>query len=92
MESEDFEFEEFVVSESVGLAFHGFDFVVGAFQGAGRDGVVVVGQDAGLVSCSVLANFLSMRMPVTLARATQSERNGRHAFGLFVTTAAADLP
>ena len=34
------------VSESVGLAFHGLDFVVGAFQGSGRDGVVVPGEDA----------------------------------------------
>ena len=46
MDAEDFEFEELGISESVGLSFHRFDFVVGAFQGSGRDGVVVPGQDA----------------------------------------------
>lgn len=34
------------LSESVGLALHGFDLVVGAFQGAGGDWVVVPGKDA----------------------------------------------
>ena len=33
-------------AEAVGLAFHGFDLVVGAFQRAGRDRVVVPGEDA----------------------------------------------
>ena len=46
MDAADFEFEELGVSESVGLSFHGFDFVVGAFQGGGRDRVVVPGQNA----------------------------------------------
>ena len=32
MDAEYFEFEELGVSEPVGLAFHGFDFVVRAFQ------------------------------------------------------------
>jgi len=32
MDSKDFEFKEFRISEAVGLAFHGFDFVVGSFQ------------------------------------------------------------
>ena len=32
MECVYFEFEEFVVTESVGLSFHGFDFVVGSFE------------------------------------------------------------
>jgi hypothetical protein len=27
----DFEFEELLISAAVGLPFHGFDFVVGAF-------------------------------------------------------------
>jgi hypothetical protein len=35
MERVDFEDEELVFAEATGLAFHGFDFVVGAFQGAG---------------------------------------------------------
>jgi len=34
MDSEDLEPEEFLVSKPIGLAFHGFDFVVGAFQRA----------------------------------------------------------
>ena len=46
METEDFEFEELVIAEAIGLAFHGLDLVVGALQGAGGDRVVVVGQDA----------------------------------------------
>ena len=37
MDAEDFEFEELVVAEAVGLAFHGLDLGVGAFQGAGGD-------------------------------------------------------
>ena len=49
MKGEYFEFEEFHISESVGLAFHGFDLVVGALQGAGGDGVIIVGQDPGPV-------------------------------------------
>jgi hypothetical protein len=35
MQRHDFEFEEFVVSEAVGLSFHGIDFVAGAFQRSG---------------------------------------------------------
>ena len=38
-------FEEFLITEAVGLMFHGFDFVVGAFQAAGGDRVIVVGQN-----------------------------------------------
>ena len=34
MNRHDFEFEEFIVPVAVGLTFHGFDFVVGAFQRA----------------------------------------------------------
>jgi hypothetical protein len=37
MEGEDFEAEEFMVAKSVNLAFHGFDFVFGAFERAGGD-------------------------------------------------------
>ena len=44
MKGQDFEFEEFQVTEAVGLAFHGFDLVIGALQGAGGDGVVIPGQ------------------------------------------------
>jgi hypothetical protein len=47
VDGHDFEFEEFQISEAIGLTFHGFDFVVGAFKGSGGDGVVVIGQDAG---------------------------------------------
>jgi hypothetical protein len=42
----DFKFKEFLVTEAVGLSFHGFDFVVGAFEWSRGDGVVVVGEDA----------------------------------------------
>jgi hypothetical protein len=35
MDTEDFQLEELVIAESVGLAFHGLDLVVGAFQRAG---------------------------------------------------------
>ena len=46
MDSKDFEFKEFRISEAVVLAFHGFDFVVGSFQRHGGDGMVVPGKDA----------------------------------------------
>ncbi len=46
MDGEDFEFEEFVVAVAVGLAFHGFDFVVCPFQRSRRDWVVVPRQDS----------------------------------------------
>jgi len=58
MDAEDFEPEEFGISESIGLAFHGFDFVVGAFQGAGRDGMVVPGQDTEGVEAERLGELL----------------------------------
>jgi hypothetical protein len=35
VERHDFEFEELIISESVPLPFHGFDFVIGSFQGTG---------------------------------------------------------
>ena len=46
MEREDFEFEEFMISESVGLSFHGFDLVIGPFEWSGRDRVVVPSEDS----------------------------------------------
>ena len=46
MQAKDFEFEELAIAEAIGLAFHGLDFVVDAFQGAGGDAVVVEGEDA----------------------------------------------
>ena len=46
MDCIDFQDEELVVTKAVGLAFHGLDLVVGAFQGTGGNGVVVVGQQA----------------------------------------------
>ena len=45
MNPEDFKFQKLWISESVGLTFHGFDFVVGAFKGAGGYGVVIPGED-----------------------------------------------
>ena len=46
MDAEDFESEEFLVSKPIGLTFHGFDLVVGAFQWACGYGVIVVGKDS----------------------------------------------
>jgi len=48
----DFEFEEFEISEAIGLPFHGFDFVVSSFERSGGNGIVIIGQDAGPVSRS----------------------------------------
>ena len=58
MKCQDFEFEEFLVPEAVGLAFHGFDFIIGPFQGAGGDGVVIVSQDAPAVEGQGLGEFI----------------------------------
>ena len=57
MESQDFEFEKFLVTEAVSLTFHGFDFVVGAFQGAGGDRVIIVGQDAPAIEGQSFGEF-----------------------------------
>ncbi len=46
MDSEDFESEELVIAEAIGLAFHGLDLVVGPFQRSGGEGVVAPGEDA----------------------------------------------
>jgi len=50
MELVELEFQKLLVAESVVLACHGFDFVVGAFQRSVRDRVCVPGQDAVLVT------------------------------------------
>jgi hypothetical protein len=34
MNRHDLEFEKFIVSASINLSFHGFDFIVGAFKRA----------------------------------------------------------
>lgn len=52
MNGYDFEFEEFEISEAIGLPFHGFDFVVSSFERSGGNGIVIIGQDAGPVSRS----------------------------------------
>ena len=41
MKRQDFEFEECMVTEAVGLALHGFDLVVSRFQGTGGVGVII---------------------------------------------------
>ena len=46
MEIWNFEFEEFMISEPVGLLWHGFDFVVGSFQGTGGYGVIIISQES----------------------------------------------
>ena len=58
MESKDFQPEEFLISVSIGLAFHSFDLVVGAFQWPCGDGVVVVGQDSKGVKTKRLRKFV----------------------------------
>ena len=40
-----FQLEEFMISESVSLAFHCFDFVICSFKWAGTNPVIVEGQD-----------------------------------------------
>jgi hypothetical protein len=50
MELVELEFQKLLVAESVVLACHGFDFVVGAFQWSVRDRVCVPGQDTVLVT------------------------------------------
>jgi hypothetical protein len=45
VKSQDFEFEKFLISEAIGLTLHGLDFVVGPFQGASGDRVIVIGQE-----------------------------------------------
>jgi hypothetical protein len=44
MKSQDFEFEELMIAEAIGLSRPSFDFVIGALQGAGRYRLVAAGQ------------------------------------------------
>jgi hypothetical protein len=46
VEIQDFEFEEFMISEPVGLLLHGLDSVVGFFQGIGEYGVIIISQES----------------------------------------------
>lgn len=46
MERQDFELGEFMVPEALGLPLHGFNLVIGAFQGTGGNGVIIVGQES----------------------------------------------
>jgi hypothetical protein len=57
VKDQDFEFEELPVSEAIGLPLHSFDLVIGPFQGAGGDGVVIEGQDASAIDRQGLAHF-----------------------------------
>lgn len=50
MELVELEFKKLLIAESVVLASHGFDLVVGAFQRPVRDRVIVPGQDAVLMA------------------------------------------
>ena len=49
MDGEDFELEEFLVSVTIGLPLHCFDFVVDAFEPSRRNGIFVVSQNAATV-------------------------------------------
>jgi hypothetical protein len=49
MSPEDFELEEFVIAVAVRLTLHDLDHVVGPFQRACRDRVIVVVQDSLLM-------------------------------------------
>jgi len=49
MNALDLEFEKLEISEAVGLPFHRFDFVVGAFEPSRRNGIFVVSQNAATV-------------------------------------------
>lgn len=57
MDGQDLEFEEFSIAEAVGLAFHGLDFIVDAFERAGRDRVIVPGEDAVLMFFEGVGEF-----------------------------------
>ena len=58
MEAEDFEAEELLISVSVGLTFHGLDFVIGSLERSRGDGVIIVGQDAPGVGAKRLGEFV----------------------------------
>ena len=42
MDGHDFQFKEFQIAESIGLSFHGFNFVVGSFQRACGDMIEMI--------------------------------------------------
>ena len=46
MDRQDFEFEELMISEPIGLPLHGFDLVIRPLQPTRGDPVIVVGQQA----------------------------------------------
>ena len=58
MDGEYLQLEEFLVAVAVGLPLHGLDLVVGAFQRAGGDAVVIPGQEAGAVELQGLGELL----------------------------------
>src|SRR5438270_13485384 len=58
MESKNLEFEELAIAEAVGLTLHRLDFVVDAVQRAGRNAVVVEGEDAVAVVCQDASKLL----------------------------------
>jgi hypothetical protein len=59
VESQDFEFEKFKITESIRLAFHSFDFIIGTLQGYGGDWIVIVGQDAGAIQGQGFVGYLN---------------------------------
>lgn len=63
MEGEDSESEVFIVAIAVGSVLEQFDLVVGTFQRAGRDGVVVPGEQAGSMLAQGVATACRARMP-----------------------------
>src|SRR5690242_5736872 len=48
VDAQDLQFEEGLISEPVGLSFHGLDLGIGPFQRSCGDPIVVVGQDSFL--------------------------------------------
>jgi hypothetical protein len=75
MEGEDFEDEELLVSNSIGLTFHGFDFVVGAFEWVGRSEIAVIGQAAEGVEAEGLGELMRHLNAAGLGAANPSKRN-----------------
>ena len=72
MNEEEAEFEVFGISESVGLPFEDFDFVVEAFKGSGSDSVFEVVQDLGFVAVKDLCEFLEVVEAAGLSSADPS--------------------
>ena len=65
MERIDLEFEKLLIAKSIGLSFHGLDFVVHAFQGARRNGMAEPVHDSPQTShesaCELLCTILDPR-------------------------------